>query len=143
MKLQIFWMHLRKKTPGSAIVFAILLYSAQQYADFSGGIDIVMGVAQLFGIEMMPNFRQPYFSISLGDFWRRWHISLGAWMRDYVFYPFALTAPMQNLEMGEKASECSFGRVLPASIANILVFSLLVSGMVPMAFYFWDFIMVL
>ena len=80
-----------EKTPGSAIVFAILLYSAQQYADFSGGIDIVMGVAELFGIKMMPNFRQPYFSVSLGDFWRRWHISLGAWMRDYVFYPFALT----------------------------------------------------
>ena len=60
-----------EKTPGSAIVFAILLYSAQQYADFSGGIDIVMGVAELFGIEMMPNFRQPYFpfhwEISGGD----------------------------------------------------------------------------
>lgn len=92
-----------EKTPGSVIVFAILLYSAQQYADFSGGIDIVMGVAELFGIEMMPNFRQPYFSVSLGDFWRRWHISLGAWMRDYVFYPFALTAPMQKFGNGRKS----------------------------------------
>ena len=68
-------------------LLAILLYSLQQYADFSGGIDMVLGVAQLYGIEMMPNFRQPYFSTSLGDFWRRWHISLGAWMRDYLFYP--------------------------------------------------------
>ena len=51
-------------------LLAILLYSLQQYADFSGGIDMVLGVAQLFGIEMMPNFRQPYFSTSLGDFWR-------------------------------------------------------------------------
>lgn len=114
-----------EKTPGSAIVFAILLYSAQQYADFSGGIDIVMGVAELFGIEMMPNFRQPYFSVSLGDFWRRWHISLGAWMRDYVFYPFALTAPMQKFgKWTKKHLNVHFGRVLPASIANILVFFL-------------------
>ena len=114
-----------EKTPGSAIVFAILLYSAQQYADFSGGIDIVMGVAELFGIKMMPNFRQPYFSVSLGDFWRRWHISLGAWMRDYVFYPFALTAPMQKFgKWAKKHLNVHFGRVLPASIANILVFFL-------------------
>lgn len=114
-----------ERLPGSLIVFGILLYSIQQYADFSGGIDIVMGVSQLFGIQMMPNFRQPYFSVSLGDFWRRWHISLGAWMRDYVFYPFALTKPMQKFgkwcsrKMGKH-----FGRVLPAGIANIVVFLL-------------------
>ena len=111
--------------PGSAVIFAILMYSFQQYADFSGGIDIVTGAAQLFGIELAPNFRQPYFSISLGDFWRRWHISLGAWMRDYVFYPFALLKPIQKL--GKKISK-RFGKhlgvVLPASIANILVFFL-------------------
>jgi len=57
--------------PGSVIVFGILLYSAQQYADFSGGIDIITGVSEIFGIELAPNFRQPYFSVSLGDFWRR------------------------------------------------------------------------
>ena len=116
-------------TPGSIIVFGILMYSAQQYADFSGGIDMVRGVAMLFGVKMAENFRQPYFSISLGDFWRRWHITLGAWMRDYVFYPFALTKPMQSL--GKWASSTiksdlgkHLGRTLPASIANILVFFL-------------------
>lgn len=111
--------------PGSAVVLGIVMYSFQQYADFSGGIDIVTGVAGLFDIELAPNFRQPYFSISLGDFWRRWHISLGAWMRDYVFYPFALLKPVQRL--GKKISK-RFGKhlgvVLPASIANILVFFL-------------------
>ncbi|ACV22741.1 MBOAT family O-acyltransferase [Slackia heliotrinireducens] len=112
-------------TPGSIILFGILLYSAQQYGDFSGGIDMVRGVAMLFGIDMAQNFRQPYFSISLGDFWRRWHITLGAWMRDYVFYPFALTGAMQNLgkwcgaHLGRH-----WGRTVPASIANILVFFL-------------------
>lgn len=112
-----------KDVPGSMIVFSILLYSAQQYADFSGGIDMVMAVSQLFGVEMMPNFRQPYFSTSLGDFWRRWHISLGAWMRDYVFYPFALLKPMQNFgKWCSKHLGKHFGRVLPAGIANLLVF---------------------
>ena len=109
--------------PGSVIVAGILMYSAQQYADFSGGIDLVLGIAELFGIEMMPNFRQPYFAVSLADFWRRWHISLGAWMRDYVFYPFALTKSMQRLgKWGIQHLGKHIGRVLPACIGNILVF---------------------
>ena len=82
---------------GAVIVIGVLFYSLQQYTDFSGGIDLVTGVAQLFGIRLAPNFRRPYFSVSLGEFWRRWHISLGSWMRDYVFYPFALTRPMNRL----------------------------------------------
>ncbi len=110
---------------GLTIVVGILMYGIQQYADFSGGIDMVIAVAELFGVKMKENFRQPYFSISIGDFWRRWHISLGAWMRDYVFYPFALTKPMQRLG---KRTESRFGKhlgkVLPACIANILVFFL-------------------
>ena len=108
---------------GSVSAFGILMYSAQQYADFSGGIDMVLAVSQLFGINMMQNFRQPYFSINLGDFWRRWHISLGAWMRDYVFYPFALLKGMQNFgKWCSKHLGKHFGRVIPAGIANILVF---------------------
>ena len=112
-------------TTGSSIVMAILMYSAQQYADFSGGIDLVLGIALLFGVEMMPNFRQPYFAVSLADFWRRWHISLGAWMKDYVFFPFALTKPMQKFgKWGNNKFGREIGRVLPGSIGNILVFFL-------------------
>lgn len=110
---------------GAVIVFAVLMYSLQQYADFSGGIDLVTGGAQLMGIQLEPNFRRPYFSVSLGDFWRRWHISLGSWMRDYVFYPFALTKGMQRLT---KAARSMVGpdiaRALPAAAGNILVFLL-------------------
>lgn len=114
-----------KETPGLFIVMAILLYSIQQYADFSGGIDMVLGVAQLFGIKMAENFRQPYFATSLSDFWRRWHISLGAWMRDYVFYPFAITKVMQNFgKISSKYGGKYLGRTLPACVANILVFFL-------------------
>lgn len=110
-------------TPGSVIVFGILLYSIQEYADFSGGIDILTGVGELFGIKMMQNFRQPYFAVSLSDFWRRWHISLGAWMRDYIFYPLALTKPMQSLgkNCGKKFGK-HLGWSMPAGIANIVVF---------------------
>ena len=91
--------------------------------DFSGGIDMVLGIAQLFDIHMTPNFRQPYFSVSLADFWRRWHITLGQWMRDYVFYPFALTSPMQKLgKWAGKHLGRHMGRTLPACVANLLVF---------------------
>lgn len=108
---------------GVTVVFAILLYSAQQYADFSGGIDMVLGISELFGIRMAENFKQPYFSTSLADFWRRWHISLGKWMRDYVFYPFALTKPMKNFgKWTNKKFGKHLGRVLPPAIGNLLVF---------------------
>ncbi len=111
--------------PGCVILFAILMYSLYQYADFCGGIDMFLGVAELFGIKMQPNFKQPYFSVSIANFWQRWHISLGQWMRDYVFYPFALTNVMQNLgKWTTKHMGKHFGRVLPACIANILVFML-------------------
>ena len=107
------------------IVTGILMYSAQQYCDFSGGIDMVTGVAELFGIRMTANFRQPYFAVSLADFWRRWHISLGGFMRDYVFYPFALTRPMQRFgRWCQTRLSKQAGRVLPAAISNILVFYL-------------------
>ena len=110
---------------GAVIAVAVLMYSLQQYADFSGGIDLVTGGAELMGIHLAPNFKRPYFSVSLGDFWRRWHISLGAWMRDYVFYPFALTRPVSRLsKAAKKRFGTDFGRALPAALGNILVFLL-------------------
>ena len=62
---------------GFHYIMAVLMYSVDLYMDFSGGIDIVIGAAQMFGITMDENFRQPYFSKSIGEFWRRWHITLG------------------------------------------------------------------
>ena len=110
---------------GAVTVLAVLAYSLQQYADFSGGIDLVTGIAELCGVQLAPNFRRPYFAVSLGDFWRRWHISLGAWMRDYVFYPFALTRPVSRLSKSAKGVfGASFARALPAALGNILVFLL-------------------
>lgn len=111
--------------PGCVILFAILMYALYQYADFSGGIDMFLGISELFGIKMQPNFKQPYFSVSIANFWQRWHISLGQWMRDYVFYPLAFTKSIGNLG---KWCSCHlgkhFGRVIPACFANIVVFML-------------------
>lgn len=108
---------------GAAIVLALLAYAFQLYADFSGGIDIVSGAAQLFGIRLAPNFKRPYFATSLGDFWRRWHISLGAWMRDYVFYPFALSKSMSKMSKALKGKiNAQVLRALPAALGNILIF---------------------
>lgn len=110
-------------TPGMVAVLGVLIYSIQMYADFSGGIDMVEGVSELFGIKMAQNFRQPYFAISLADFWRRWHMTLGTWIRDYVFYPIALTRPMKAIgKWAGKRLGRHAGRTLPACAANIIVF---------------------
>ena len=70
--------------PGSALVIAAVLFTFQIYGDFSGYSDIAIGVAKLFGIRLMRNFNNPYFSRDIAEFWRRWHISLTTWFRDYV-----------------------------------------------------------
>jgi len=76
---------------GLAVLLAAIGYGVQVYADFSGGMDIARGFSQIIGIDLELNFTQPYFSVSVEDFWRRWHITLGAFMRDYVFYPLSLS----------------------------------------------------
>jgi len=70
-----------------SIVFATVLYSFQIYADFNGYSNMAIGVGQIMGIKVMENFRQPYFADSVSDFWRRWHISLSTWIRDYIYIP--------------------------------------------------------
>lgn len=72
---------------GAYALSAMLLYSIQIYADFSGGIDIVLGISRILGIRLTENFDAPYFSQSFKEFWRRWHITLGSWLREYVYIP--------------------------------------------------------
>ncbi|MBQ7835759.1 MAG: MBOAT family protein [Clostridia bacterium] len=72
---------------GWAVFWAILCYTLQIYADFSGCVDISRGAAQLFGINIIENFKHPYFATSIQDFWKRWHIALSSWLRDYVYIP--------------------------------------------------------
>ena len=72
---------------GAYAFAAMLMYSVQLYADFSGGIDMVLGVSKMLGIRMSENFNAPYFSESFQEFWRRWHMTLGSWLREYVYIP--------------------------------------------------------
>ncbi len=83
--------------PGMYIALAAVLGTFQLYCDFSGGIDMALGAAELFGIALPENFRQPFFSRSLPEYWRRWHITLNDWWREYLFFPVALSRPMNRL----------------------------------------------
>ena len=72
---------------GGALLISSLFFSLQIYCDFSGYSDIAIGTAKLFGINLMKNFSNPYFSSSINEFWKNWHISLSSWFRDYVYIP--------------------------------------------------------
>ncbi len=108
---------------GAMTALAVLMYCAQLYCDFSGGIDVTRGVAQMFGIDMAENFRRPIFATSLTDFWRRWHITLGAWMRDYVFYSLSLSKPFGRLgRFTRKKIGGKLGKIIPTSLATFVVY---------------------
>ena len=72
---------------GAYALAAMLLYSLQLYSDFSGGIDIVLGISRMLGLNLSENFDAPYLSQSFQEFWRRWHITLGTWLREYIYIP--------------------------------------------------------
>ncbi|MDW3651725.1 MAG: MBOAT family protein [Bacteroidia bacterium] len=72
---------------GLSVALATFFFAFQIYCDFSGYSDIAIGVARMLGFDLMKNFERPYFSRSIGEFWRRWHISLSTWFRDYVYIP--------------------------------------------------------
>ena len=74
-------------TPGTTLFFGAVFFAFQIYGDFSGYSDIAIGCARFFGIDLMRNFNYPYFSRSIGEFWRRWHISLSTWFRDFLYIP--------------------------------------------------------
>ena len=116
---------------GTTLTFIVLMWALQLYADFSGGIDISRGVAQIFGIDLIDNFKRPYFSKSINEYWRRWHISLGAWMKNYVFYPIAMSnvflnasKKMKGTRFGKTAAGAHISKVLPTSVASLIVFLL-------------------
>lgn len=93
---------------GSTLLLAAVLFTFQIYGDFSGYSDMAIGTAKLFGIKLMRNFNNPYFSRDIAEFWRRWHISLTTWFRDYIYIPLGGSRPnvvdggMLNVENKKK-----------------------------------------
>ncbi len=76
-----------ERIPGSCIAIGMAAFGIQLYFDFAGYSHLAIGSAQVLGYQIPSNFRQPYFAVSIKDFWRRWHISLSSWLRDYVYFP--------------------------------------------------------
>lgn len=111
---------------GFVLFVGIALYAVQIYADFSGGMDIVIGLSEIFGISLTENFRRPFFATSVAEYWQRWHITLGAWMRTYVFYPISLSPAFNKL--GRKC-RATFGdrtgKLIAPSIASFITFVLI------------------
>ena len=107
---------------GGVIALAAVCYTVQLYMDFSGTMDAVIGSAQIFGIDMPENFRRPFFSRSISEFWKRWHITLGTWFRDYLFYPISTSRTMKKLtSVSRKKIGNHYGPLLAGSIALLCV----------------------
>lgn len=88
---------------GGFIFAGMIFYAIQLYADFTGGIDITIGIAQFFGIHITENFQRPFFSKNIAEYWRRWHITMGTWFRDYIFYPLSISGPFKKMTNATKA----------------------------------------
>ena len=82
---------------GAYVLITMLFYAFQLYCDFTGGIDITIGIAQTLGIPLAENFILPYFSKNIKEYWNRWHITMGTWFTDYIFYPISVCKPMLKL----------------------------------------------
>ena len=111
---------------GAYIIFAVLLFTVQLYADFSGYMDIAIGISQALGIRLSENFRTPFFSVSESEFWRRWHITLGAWFRDYIFYPLQKSRPFLSLmRKAKKKYPKRIAKLIPMTLSLFFVWFLI------------------
>jgi len=109
---------------GFEYVVGIVLYAMQIYCDFSGGIDIISGISQMLGIMLLANFKRPYFSKSIEEYWRRWHISLGAWFKDYIFTPLSISSTANKMaKHTRKIFGTKLGNMIPTYIALIIVWT--------------------
>ncbi len=110
---------------GSQFLVAAVFGAFQLYCDFSGCMDIALGASQIFGIELAENFKRPFFSRSAAEFWRRWHITLGAWFKDYVYMPLVISPRLLAVSgklrksVGKRTGK-AFITVIPLSVVWLL-----------------------
>ena len=110
---------------GLSIAFGVIGYTVMLYMEFSGTMDVVIGSGEIFGVKIPENFRQPFFSKNISEFWTRWHISLGLWFKDYIFYPVSLSKSMRKLTASaRKKIGNHFGPLISGAIALFAVWSL-------------------
>lgn len=107
---------------GALIAIAAVCYTIQLYMDFSGAMDTVLGTAQIFGVSIPENFARPFFSKTISEFWMRWHITLGTWFKDYVFYPITASKGMKKLtKRSRKTLGNHYGPLAAGSVALFCV----------------------
>ena len=106
---------------GVYVLAIMFLYAIDLYADFTGGIDITIGVAQMLGIEVTENFNRPFFSKNTAEYWRRWHMTMGTWFRDYIFYPLSVCKPMLKLTQKARARLGDFGKRVTVYLGTIIL----------------------
>ncbi len=107
---------------GVMIIVAAVSYTVQLYMEFSGSMDIIIGSGKMFGITLPENFMQPFFARSASEFWRRWHISLGAWFKTYIFYPVSMSKLVKRWNrFGRKHAGKHMTRVVASAIALLPV----------------------
>lgn len=110
------------KGSGFTLFLGCMYFAIQLYADFSGYTDIVKGFSHILGIDLMENFERPFFSTSLAEYWRRWHISLSSWFRDYMFYPVSLSQPAVKINrLGKKFLPQRVSKLVPSLVAMFVV----------------------
>ncbi len=110
---------------GAYVFLGAMFYAAELYADFTGGIDITIGIAQVLGVKVQENFIRPYFSRNIAEYWRRWHISMGTWFKDYIFYPLSVAPWLLKLsKKARKSISDGFGRKLSVYVSTIITWFL-------------------
>ena len=124
-----------------ALFIATLCYAIQLYADFSGCMDIVIGTSTLFGITLPENFNVPFASLSVREFWLRWHITLGTWFKDYIMYPIQISEPFVAMNrffrkhFGKKTGK-KLARKVPFYISMLILWFLIGIWHGATAYYF-------
>ena len=110
---------------GMYSLLLIVLYSAVIYGDFTGGIDVTIGLSRMMGLTLAENFDRPFSSHSTQEYWNRWHITMGSWFTDYVFYPLSVCRPMQKFTKWSKAHlGRAVGMRMPVYLATLVTWYL-------------------